>query len=100
MGPVVVIYPLEGKLTTLVGDGAIRGDGHGCFGMVLDMVEGSMEFGAMEMLWMVMVWQLLVITIGINGIRHDLIPLMYIHEYIFGRQLMLSINLSVTNAVH
>ncbi len=46
MGRVVVIHPLKAKLATLVGDGALRGDGRVCFDIFFDMVEesNSMEF--------------------------------------------------------
>ena len=52
VGRVVVIHPLKGKLATLVGDGALRGDGHVCFDIFFDMVEksNSMVFGSTEML--------------------------------------------------
>jgi hypothetical protein len=52
VGRVVVIHPLEGKLTTLVWDGAFRGDGHGCVDIFVVVVEGSrsMEFGSTEAL--------------------------------------------------
>ncbi len=52
MGRVVVIHPLERKLATLVEDGALRGDGPGCFDIFFDMVEksNSIKFGSTEML--------------------------------------------------